>query len=47
MVFEKPFFYSLLQVFPKLNYLVENLNENRKQILLLVEEDTKNKEKKN
>ena len=44
---EKPFFDSFVKVFPKLNYLVEELNTNREKILLLEQEDNKNKEKKN
>ena len=44
---EKPFFDLFVKVFPKLNYLVEELNTNREKILLLEQEDNKNKEKKN
>ena len=46
---EKPYFDLFGKVFPKLNFLVENLNTNREKILLLEQEDkdNKNKEKKN
>ena len=43
---EKPYFDLFVKVFPKLNFLVENLKGNRQQIVLLEEEDNKNKEKK-
>ena len=43
---EIPYFDLFVKVFPKLNFLVENLKGNRQQIVLLEEEDNKNKEKK-
>ena len=40
---EIPFYGLFVKVFPKLNFLVENLNNNRERIKLLEDEDNKNK----
>ena len=44
---EIPFYGLFVKVFPKLNFLVENLNNNRERIKLLEEEDNKNKTENN
>ena len=41
---EIPFFSQFVQVFPKLEYLCKNLNNNRERIKLLEDEENKNKE---
>ena len=43
---EKPFYSLFVKVFPKLNFLYENMNNNREKIKLLEDEDNKNKERK-
>ena len=43
---EMSFFGSFIKVFPKLNYLYENLNNNREKIQLLEDENNKNNESK-
>jgi hypothetical protein len=40
---EIPFYGLFVKVFPKLNFLLENLNNNRERIKLLEDEDNKNK----
>lgn len=40
---EIPFYGLFVKVFPKLNFLVENLNNNRERIKMLEDEDNKNK----
>ena len=40
---EIPFYGLFVKVFPKLNFLMENLNNNRERIKLLEDEDNKNK----
>ena len=40
---EIPFYGLFVKVFPKLNFLIENLNNNRERIKLLEDEDNKNK----
>ena len=42
---EIPFYGLFVKVFPKLNFLMENLNDNRERIKLLEDEDNKNKNK--
>ena len=42
---EIPFFSQFVKVFPKLEYLSENINNNRERIKLLEDEDNKNKER--
>ena len=41
---EIPFYGLFVKVFPKLNYLYENLNNNRERIKLLEDENSKNNE---
>ena len=43
---EIPFFTLIAQIFPKLNFLLVNLNNNKNEVLSLQEEDKNNKEKK-
>lgn len=43
---EIPFYTLFVKVFPKLNFLYENLNNNRQRIKLLEEENNKKKEEK-
>ena len=42
---EIPFYGLFVKVFPKLNFLMKNLNNNRERIKLLEDEDNKNKNK--
>ena len=42
---EIPFYSLFVKVFPELNFLYENMNNNREKIKLLEEEDNKNKVK--
>ena len=42
---EIPFYGLFVKVFPNLNFLMENLNNNRERIKLLEDEDNKNKNK--
>ena len=42
---EIPFYRLFVKIFPKLNFLMENLNNNRERIKLLEDEDNKNKNK--
>ena len=37
-----PFYGSFVQIFPKLNYLKDNIEDNRKKIKEMEEEDNKN-----
>ena len=41
-----PFYSQFVKVFPKLDFLYENVNDNKQRIKLLEEEDNKNKEGK-
>lgn len=41
---EIPFYGLFIKIFPKLNFLMENLNENRERIKSLEDEDNKNKD---
>ena len=43
---EIPFYSLFVKVFPKLNFLYENMSNNREKIKLLEDEDNKNKERK-
>ena len=43
---EKPFYGLFVKLFPKLNFLEENLNKNRERIKLLEDENNKNKSEK-
>ena len=43
---EIPFYSLFVKVFPKLNFLYENMNNNREKIKLLEDEENKNKERK-
>ena len=44
---EIPFFSLLTQIFPKLKFLMDNLNNNKNEILKLQEKDNKEKDNKN
>ena len=43
---EKPFYGLFVKLFPKLNFLEENLNKNRERIKILEDENNKNKSEK-
>ena len=44
---EIPFFSLFTQTFPKLKFLMDNLNNNKNEILKLQEKDNKEKDNKN